>query len=328
MLRILFSSSDLDAIRISVSPLFQTITEALAAGSSEPAVVHAERSRLVRRAGRPGAPLARLLELDGFHVPDFLTPSPMSDDNSIGDELDLAMSAPAWRVARDSRHLEPFAGRSEIVDALVAGDRQVGARVIRAVLAFHRAAYGDSWGDAHQRLRAEADRRRQELEDHGLDYVLSTIHPSVHWRRPVLTISGNSYDGEYERHGQGIVLVPGIGRMRTVTTMINPWEPVTIGYPICASPPLDSSDAATSPRLVRLLGWTRARVLVAIGFRPDLTTTELAASLGISVASASEHASTLRSVGLITSTRDRNGMRHSLLPLGSGLVRAAGSSER
>jgi DNA-binding MarR family transcriptional regulator len=270
--------------------------------------------------------LARLLELDGFHVPDFLTPSPVSDDIAIDDELDLAMSAPAWRVARDSRHLEPFTARSGIADALVDGDRRVGASVVGAVLAFHRAAYGDSWREAHRTLRAAAERRRRDLEVHGPDYLLSTIHPSIHWRRPVLTISGNSYDGEYERHGQGIVLMPGIGRMRTVTTMINPWEPVTIGYPIAAHPQLNQLDVPASPQLVRLLGRTRARVLVAIEFGPDLTTTELAASLGISMASASEHASTLRSAGLITSTRDRNGIRHSLLPLGSGLIRAAGSN--
>lgn len=179
----------------------------------------------MRRAGRSGGPLTRLLELDGSHVPDFLTPSPTTDDASLGDELELAASAPAWRMARDARHLEPFIGHSETADALVAGDPRAGKRVLDAVFAFHRAAYGDSWSAVRTQLRADADRRRRDLDVHGVDYVLSTIHPAIRWRRPVLTISNNSYDGDYERHGQGIVLLPGIGRLRTVTTMINPWEP-------------------------------------------------------------------------------------------------------
>ncbi|HEX4473394.1 MAG TPA: winged helix-turn-helix domain-containing protein [Nocardioides sp.] len=328
MLRVRFSASDLETIRISVSPAFQTVTLALTAGSAEPAAVHAARDRLVRRAGRRGGAFAGLLELDGSHVPDFLTPSPTTEDVSWADELEIAASAPEWRRARDARHLESHVGRSAIADGLVAGDAAVGRRVLEGLMAFHHAAYGDSWTEVRRRLRAEADRRRRELDVFGVDHVLSTIHPSVRWRRPVLTISDNSYDGDYERTGQGLVLVPALGRLRTVTTMINPWEPVTIGYPVSSTPldvpPVGRRDLVTSPQLSRLLGSTRARVLTTIETRPDLTTTQLATCLGISVASASEHASALRAAGLVTSGRDRNAVRHGLTPLGSGLVRAAG----
>jgi DNA-binding transcriptional ArsR family regulator len=324
MLRVRFSPRDLQTIRISVSPAFQTVTLALAAGSVEPAAVHAARDRLVRRAGRPGRAFAGLLELDGSHVPDFLTPSPTADDMSWDDELEIATSAPVWRRARDSRHLESHVGHSATADGLVSGDATVGKRVLEGVMAFHHAAYGESWTEVRRRLRTEADRRRRELDVLGVDHVLSTIHPSVRWRRPVLTISDNSYDGDYERTGQGLVLVPAFGRLRTVTTMINPWEPVTIGYPVPSTPLVAPRDIVTSSQLTRLLGSTRARVLTAIEARPDLTTTQLAACLSISVASASEHASALRAAGLVVSGRDRNAVRHGLTPLGSGLARAAG----
>jgi DNA-binding transcriptional ArsR family regulator len=310
-------------IRISISPAFQTITAALMAGPAEPVAIHAAQTRLVRRAGRLGEPLTSLLALDGSHLPDFLTPCPTTDNAALSDELEIAASAPAWRITRDSRHLEPFIGRSTTAEALVGGDRQFGNRVIGAVFAFHRAAYGDSWGEVRTQLRVEVDRRRRDLDVHGVDYVLSTIHPSIRWRWPVLTISNNSYDGDYERHGQGIVLIPGVGRLRTVTTMINPWEPVTIGYPVAIAPYAGRLAITASPQLVRLLGHTKARVLTAIESSPDLSTTQLAAHLGISPASASEHASVLRSAGLITSTRDRNAVRHTLLPLGAGVARAS-----
>jgi hypothetical protein len=158
----------------------------------------------------------------------------------------------------------------------------------------------------------------------GAGIERATVHSArahlIRWRRPVLTISNNGYD---ERHGQGIVLIPGIGRLRTVTTMVNPWEPVTIGFPISTTQYADPPDVVASRQLVELLGRTKARVLVAIESRPDLTTTQLAGYLGISTASASEYASILRAAGLVTSTRDRNAVRHSLLPLGAGLARAS-----
>jgi DNA-binding transcriptional ArsR family regulator len=323
MLRVRLSPADLERIRVSVSPAFQTITVALTPGPGESVPVHAARERLVRRAGRPGAPLAALLGLDGSHVPDFLTPAPAADELALDDELEIAAAAPVWRRARDSRHLESFIGRSGTADGLVAGDGRAARRVVHAVTAFHRAAYGDSWGAVRGRLRAEADRRRRELDTHGVDHVLSTIHPSVRWRRPFLTMTDTSYDGDYERHGQGIVLVPALGRLRTVTTMINPWEPLTIGYPVRSAPWAPPAGVVASPQLTRLLGSTKARVLVAIASRPDLTTTQLAARLGISVASVSEHASVLREAGLITSARDRNAVRHGPTPLGSGLTRAS-----
>jgi DNA-binding transcriptional ArsR family regulator len=322
VLRIRLSEKDLEAIRISVSPAFQTITAALVAGPTEPAAVHAAQAELIRRAGQPGVPLTRLLELDGSHVPDFLTPSPVTDNPTLSDELDLAASVPAWRLVRDSRHLEPFTGTNASATALMCGDHSVGRQVVSAVFAFHQAAYGDSWDTVQAQLQAEADRRRRDLDAHGVDQVLSTIHPSIRWHRPILTITGNSYDGDYERHGQGIVLLPAIGRSWTVTTMVNPWEPVTISYPIPTMQYGDPPSIAASPHLLRLLGHTKARVLLAIASNPELTTTQLAAHLGISPASASEHASILRKANLTTSTRNRNAVHHSLLPLGSRLLRA------
>jgi len=52
-------------------------------------------------------------------------------------------------------------------------------------------------------------------------------------------------------------------------------------------------------------------------------TSQLARLLGISIASASDHATVLRNAGLIASGRRRNTMVHTLTPLGAGLVSAA-----
>jgi DNA-binding transcriptional ArsR family regulator len=76
---------------------------------------------------------------------------------------------------------------------------------------------------------------------------------------------------------------------------------------------------SSSPALARLVGRTRAAVLFAARTRP--TTSELAQRVGISAASASEHATVLREAGLITTHRHRNTVRHTLTRIGVDLLR-------
>nr|WP_204008201.1 winged helix-turn-helix domain-containing protein [Virgisporangium aurantiacum] len=78
-----------------------------------------------------------------------------------------------------------------------------------------------------------------------------------------------------------------------------------------------------SPALARLVGRTRAAVLFAARTRP--TTSELARRVGISAASASEHATVLREAGLITTHRHRNTVRHTLTRIGVDLLRVVAS---
>lgn len=70
--------------------------------------------------------------------------------------------------------------------------------------------------------------------------------------------------------------------------------------------------------LSALLGRTRAAVLEAIADGGN--TTAVAERLGVSPASASEHAAVLREAGLITSVRVRNCVQHTLTPLGAALL--------
>ncbi|MEU5259624.1 winged helix-turn-helix domain-containing protein [Amycolatopsis sp. NPDC021455] len=76
----------------------------------------------------------------------------------------------------------------------------------------------------------------------------------------------------------------------------------------------------------RLLGHTRAAVLEAICALPVPTTTEIATELGISPASASQHATVLRDSGLITTDRAGGAARHRPASYGSALL-AIGSRE-
>ncbi|MFI1285596.1 MarR family transcriptional regulator [Streptomyces sp. NPDC020858] len=67
-------------------------------------------------------------------------------------------------------------------------------------------------------------------------------------------------------------------------------------------------------------------MLCVIADHPACTTSQLAQRAGISPASASEHATTLRGAGLTTLTRERKAALHTLTHLGLTLLSTNGSS--
>ena len=76
---------------------------------------------------------------------------------------------------------------------------------------------------------------------------------------------------------------------------------------------------APPPSLTALLGRTRASVLDILATVPS-TTSELAQRGGMSLSSASEHASVLRAAGLVASHRRGTAVVHSATPLGLQLL--------
>jgi DNA-binding transcriptional ArsR family regulator len=79
-----------------------------------------------------------------------------------------------------------------------------------------------------------------------------------------------------------------------------------------------SPGAAGNDSLATLIGSTRAAVLRALA--EPCGTAGLAATTGISVASASEHAKALRDADLIQTRREGRSVRHSLTPLGRTML--------
>jgi DNA-binding transcriptional ArsR family regulator len=79
-----------------------------------------------------------------------------------------------------------------------------------------------------------------------------------------------------------------------------------------------TGDHTGSSDLGVVLGRTRASALRAL--RDSCSTTELADRLGISVSSASQHATALRAAGLIRTERHGQAVRHSLTALGRALL--------
>jgi DNA-binding transcriptional ArsR family regulator len=162
------------------------------------------------------------------------------------------------------------------------------------------------------------------------------------WKPPVLEIPGYRPlvhpEADFHLAGRPLVLAPSVFCGPVPQLFASPQaDTVVMVYPALNNPvdavalwapPADTRqvDAPVPPVLAALLGRTRAVVLCVIADYPACTTTQLAQRAGISPASASEHAATLRSAGLTTLTRERKTALHRLTHLGLTLLNINGSA--
>ena len=123
--------------------------------------------------------------------------------------------------------------------------------------------------------------------------------------------------------GHGISLVPSVFVGKAPSLHENPNDAADL--PRLILPVADAEHLWDAPReqgaaLAALVGRNRAAVLQSIA--DGCTTTELASRAGISLASASQHASVLRGAGLIVTRRQGGAVLHVLTPLGAELLQA------
>ena len=201
-------------------------------------------------------------------------------------------------------------------------------RLADAIGRVHTRLVEPYWTAMRAVLEAERVRLQRALVEGGVDRLLSTFHPLAGWSDSVLELPTA---GRWEPHGvtarlsgAGVVLTP------SVLCPVGPVPffphaadgPAVLYYPVMTDSPtrvdLWLQQDNDPEALATLLGRTRAAALAVIA--EGCTTTELAKRLGVSTATASQHASALRGAGLVTSRRDANRMLHSVTGLGGQLL--------
>ncbi|MFE7632962.1 DUF5937 family protein [Kitasatospora sp. NPDC057518] len=194
------------------------------------------------------------------------------------------------------------------------------------------------WREVEALTAADAAVRSRQLLGGGVEALLARLNPRrVRWRAPVLeiaTVSG--LDADVHLAGQGMLLQPSVFAVEAPIVNLDAVPQPVLTYPVARLqegaamplfPALPSGGRRESPPAVdvvgSLLGRTRAAVLGAIAGHPGCSTRQLAALVGISVASASEHATTLRNAGLIATHRDRQTAAHVATPTGVAVLDAS-----
>lgn len=213
----------------------------------------------------------------------------------------------------------PVTAFGDALDAIEEASRD--DRLIRAIRAYHAAAVHPFWSVLTSSADTDRNTRARLLVDGGVDCLLATLHPTLVWQPPLLIKTGepgcvsclaDAAKSPVRLDGRGLLLVPSASTAAVAFGALPGQTPVLV-YPV---PEAVREPAPTA--LAALLGTTRAAILLSLA-RPG-TTSEIARRAGVSIASASEHASVLRNAGLVISVRLRNSVLHSRTPLAELLI--------
>ena len=180
------------------------------------------------------------------------------------------------------------------------------------------------WPAINTAVDQDQARRTRTFMDNGLEGLLETLAPAFQWRAPVLQTE-HPVERDLRLAGRGLLLVPSwFCGPRPIVRADRP-GPVTLVHSITPATRIlispggaDRQPDGRAPGLDALLGSTRAAVLQTLA--SGCTTTELAQRVGISTASASQHASILREAGLISTQRQGPSVLHMVTALGSAVL--------
>jgi DNA-binding transcriptional ArsR family regulator len=328
MLRVPFTAEDVARTRFAPSPApMLELTAAVAMLQRHDPLFALWRRRAARALPRSATPLLELVPAN-LAGPLFLDPVSQGFD----DGLDIALSTPTPVVQAELRRV--FGGRPRAGSWLRAlSDRDTAAwqRLRGALESGYDILLGADWSRIRACYQAELELKGRQWACDGAGAVLTSIHPGSHWDGSALNIPVESRL-LIDLGGRGVTLMPSVfWRGRPMFT----WHPdgsLVIVYPAATPLPLAATGAGSSAganasshsSVGALLGSTRAGVLAAAASAS--TTTELARAAGVSLASASEHATILRNAGLITSRRQGRQVSHAITWLGQQLLHGDGGA--
>ena len=325
MTRIVFSGDgDLLAIRFARSPVWETHLAVRTFVDERSRLYHEPWHRAVRAAAArlDLEPLLATHPPTGF-VPDFVTPPPSHASPTLAEQLDQIRATPLRQVREELELcLSSSAGGlyGTVLESLVADPAT--ARELLAVRMEEAwdALVAPFWPRIEELIDADIGYRSHRLVTRGLRGVLDDLHPGIRWVNGAVEVD-DAGATEVALAGRGLLLMPSAYAWPIVAAIVDgPWQP-TLVYPARGVAELWAAPSPPPRALVRLLGQTRALVLVSLE-RPTSTTT-LAARLGRSTSGVSGHVLALRDAGLVVARRHGHEVRYARTRLGLALVRAS-----
>ncbi|WP_409239843.1 winged helix-turn-helix domain-containing protein [Streptomyces sp. PA5.6] len=334
-LRLHFTAADLARTRLAEGPrpmLELDIAVRLLQDGAHPARFGAWRRHSLRRLAPGVRRLFDLIPPTGWTV-GFLDHAGAA---GIDEAVERVRATPAARIAAD---MERWAARAQgqAVPAwtrALGSDRRLLGELADAVALAHREVVAPYQEHMDVLSRADQALRARQVAHGGLDMLLSGLNPScIRWDSPVLELTtASGFTGDIHLAGRGLLLIPSVfGAVFPAfdeTAEPQPWLTYPVGVrdtDLFLAPVETARVLSTVPdSLTALLGHTRAVVLWTIAEHPGCTTSELARRAGISPASASQHATVLRTAGLSHTVRHRNTALHTATYAGTHLLSTAG----
>ncbi len=321
-LRIHFSPVDLAGVRFAdgPDPLWELLLSLHILQEDRPGPLFDRWRARVRRTEH-ARDLCAIAPTLGYS-PDFLTPPEAAAGLEAG--LEAILRTPSQRVHEELSMLPEERDRPAWAERLPRDGTAV-TDLLTQLSGYHREALRPYWGHFDRQVRADIDARTRLLAIDGMSAMFGTLHPMLSWDPPILRLRGSHVAGDLELGGRGLRLVPSFFCRGAPTLLADPRLPPVLVYPVAHDPAwlMPEPDVRVQPEtaLSALLGATRAKTLHAVAAAGGCTTTELADRTGVSVASASYHASILRGAGLLETRREGTAVRHTLTTLGATLLR-------
>jgi DNA-binding transcriptional ArsR family regulator len=326
VLRIHFTPEDLTRTRVAgtVDPLWEMVFSRLRLCERDKGLVFEPWVRQVRREARlreikSGLQILRVLSPLGPYFPDFLTPP----EGVLGlkPAIEAIRATPRSRLSHELQLLSAASPLPNWTRSLAAGNAELLKDLGDALTAYHRVAIEPHSDTIEAVIKADRAHRSRVMLDRGVEGLLLSMRPLMHWRLPVLEVQYH-IDRDLHLGGRGLRLVPSYFCQRVPVALADPDLPPTLVYPVNHDYAWKYDLAArrsSDQALAALLGSTRAAVLIAVD--GGATTTELARRLGTSLSSISRHTTVLRDAGLITTYRQGVAVLHTMTPLGAALTR-------
>ncbi|GAA0961483.1 winged helix-turn-helix domain-containing protein [Kribbella koreensis] len=321
MLRIHFTADDLARTTLAAEPdpLWEVLLSLhMLQVDDDPVAYGTWRQRMRRTLPRETVgPLAALAPPVGYS-PDFLTPSAQS--SGLDHALELMLSVPRHQLRSDLSRLSTRRTAAAWVRQLAEARPETLHRLGHSVRVYHREALAPYWSSLRSAVQLDNRRRMLQLTAGGVASMLEAIHPQARWRGDTLEIAAFA-DEELQLNGRGLRLQPSYFCWRDPTKLLDANLSPVLVFPIQHATGLlqqAKEDADTQERLSALVGKTRAIVLALT--IEGATTTQLARSCNITLATASHQTAVLRDAGLIESRRQGKSVIHQATTLGIALL--------
>ncbi|MEV4343464.1 DUF5937 family protein [Actinoplanes sp. NPDC049596] len=304
MVSIALSAASATRVRLAVSCLWEVLTAVRIL--RDPGVPAVHRPWAARVSLPADGLLAALIAPTGGYSPDFLTPPPTGLSPDLDRELTDLLATPPEAVR---------AAGLPVTDL---------PRLADEIAAFWAAAIEPDWPRMRALLDAEVQRQARRLAADGADVVLNDLHPSVTWADGILQVDQPHCLAPDVPAGRGLILIPSVFAWPTVLT-VSAGDTPQIAYPARGVATLWERPAHPPDALSAVLGRGRARVLTELS--TPLSTTELARRTGITAGGISQHLTTLRAAGLVTTHRQGRSMLNTRTAVADALMAAGSPAE-
>ena len=254
--------------------------------------------------------------------PDFIAPPPAGMARTPEDDLAVTRSTPLSVAREQVRRALALGGAVDDDVRAVLERPDVASWIANGLERLWRLLISPDWPQLLAIVERDVQHRANRLVRGGWTAALEDLHDRVRWQGGAVVISGMA-DEQVHLDGRGLMFVPTVFLHPGPATYTEPpWQPA-IMYSARGSAALWEPEPTTPPALARLLGTTRAELLLRLD--TPASTTQLCLVTGHTIGAVGDHLRILREAGLVTRTRSGRSVVYRRTPVGDA-VSAVGTT--